>query len=302
MPDDIITRDSEGQLAVNTVSGTEANVPYNYDDCFTIDTNGRRALRVVGAGGGDSHNKGYYATPEALAEACPTAEAGDYAIVGSTDTVWVWDTDNSQWVDAVTKGQVTPDMIIVKSATMPTASAVPAGAVYQYVGTTTSTYTHGYIYENKTTPVYDSTVEFNPASISGTTVACSGSDFAAFVAQYGSGDIDTIIKGTITYDESGNLLVFVGQDGTDATVCTFQVYTQDYEDAGFTFTGTLADGDVINFSCTITESASYAWSRIDVQPVGVTIDDTSTSSTTATWSASKLNTMIGDVETLLSQI
>ena len=54
MPDDIITRDSEGQLAVNTVSSTEANVPYNYDDCFTIDTNGRRALRIVGGGGGGS--------------------------------------------------------------------------------------------------------------------------------------------------------------------------------------------------------------------------------------------------------
>lgn len=52
MPDDIITRDGEGQLAVNTVSSTEADVPYNYDDCFTIDTNGRRALRIVGSGGG----------------------------------------------------------------------------------------------------------------------------------------------------------------------------------------------------------------------------------------------------------
>lgn len=33
-----------------------------------------------------------------------------------------------------------------------------------------------------------------------------------------------------------------------------------------------------------------------------TINDNSTSSLTETWSASKLNTMIGDVETLLSQI
>lgn len=252
MPDDIITRDSEGQLAVNTVSGTEANVPYNYDDCFTIDTNGRRALRVVGAGGGG--------------------------------------------------GSVDYTKIVSKTATMPAASASNANIIYLYDGETDSNYTHGYVYENKETPVYDSTVEFNPASISGTTVACSGSDFAAFIAQYGSGDIDTITKGTITYDESGELLVFVGQDDTDTTVCTFQVYTQDYEDAGFTFTGTLADGDVINFSCTITESATYAWSRINLQPAGATIDDTSTSSTTATWSASKLNSMIGDVETLLSQI
>lgn len=47
MADDIIVRDSNNHLAVNTVSSTEANVPYNYDDCFTLDTNGKRALRVV---------------------------------------------------------------------------------------------------------------------------------------------------------------------------------------------------------------------------------------------------------------
>lgn len=54
MADDIITRDSQGNLAVNTVASTEANVPYNYDDCFTLDTQGRRALRIVGNGGGGS--------------------------------------------------------------------------------------------------------------------------------------------------------------------------------------------------------------------------------------------------------
>ena len=30
--DDVIVRDENGHLAVNTVSGTEADVPYNYDD------------------------------------------------------------------------------------------------------------------------------------------------------------------------------------------------------------------------------------------------------------------------------
>lgn len=100
MPDDIITRDGQGQLAVNTVSSTEADVPYNYDDCFTLDTNGRRALRVVGAGGGgDAHNLGYYATQTALETAHTTADAGDFAIVGETDTFWVWDTDTNAWVN-----------------------------------------------------------------------------------------------------------------------------------------------------------------------------------------------------------
>lgn len=213
--DDIIVRDSEGQLAVNTVSSTEANVPYNYDDCFTVDTNGRRALRVVGASG------------------------------GSVDLTKVLNVDS-----------------------LPIASAENAGKYYLYSGATDSNYTHGYIYENKSTTTYTSTVSFDPASTSSTTVACSGDDFADLVAEYGSGDITTIIKGTLTYDASGELLVFVGKDDTETTVCTFQLYTQDYEDAGFTFTGTLQDGDVIAFTCTIEEdTVSYAWERIDVQPM-----------------------------------
>ena len=229
MPDDIITRDSQGNLAVNTVSSTEASVPYNYDDCFTVDTNGRRALRVVGGSG------------------------------GSVDTSKLLNVD-----------------------TLPIASATNVGKFYLYNGATDANYTHGYIYECVSTPVYDSTVEFNPASISGTTAACSGSDFATLVAEYGTGGIDTIIKGTLTYDESGELLVFVGQDDTDTTVCTFQLYEQDYVDAGFTFTGALADGDVINFSCTITESATYAWSRIDVQPVPTAAEIGAVTQTVAT--------------------
>ena len=56
--------------------------------------------------GGDSHDLGSFATPEALATAYPTANAGDFAIVESTDTVWVWDSDNSEWLDTTRHGQV----------------------------------------------------------------------------------------------------------------------------------------------------------------------------------------------------
>lgn len=181
MADDIITRDDNGDLAVNVVVSTEANVPYNYDDCFTLDTNNRRALRVVGAGGGDSHNKGYFATQAALEEAYPTGEAGDYAIVGATDTVWLWDEDNSEWIDSDQKGQVTSvngqtgavtvsevpsqtgysgrvlgtDGFVagwvvpekVQRSTMPQASEEEVNNIYQYVGTTDANYTNGYFYK-----------------------------------------------------------------------------------------------------------------------------------------------------------
>nr|DAR20445.1 MAG TPA: BppU domain protein [Caudoviricetes sp.] len=43
---------------------------------------------------------GYYETPEALRTAHPTGQAGNWAIVGSTDTIWVWDTDTNDWVDS----------------------------------------------------------------------------------------------------------------------------------------------------------------------------------------------------------
>ena len=55
----------------------------------------------------DSHNKGWYATKNALESAHPTGTNGDWAIVGATDSVWVWDGDSSKWVDSDQKGQVT---------------------------------------------------------------------------------------------------------------------------------------------------------------------------------------------------
>lgn len=152
---------------------------------------------------------------------------------------------------------------IPQVASMPT---VTEETIVQYVGTTNASYTNGYFYKATGTTTYTGTVSFDPASISGTTATCSGDDFAELVAEYGTGNITDIIKGTLTYDLAGGLLVFVGLDDTDTQVCTFQLYTQDYTDAGFVFTGTLADGDVIAFTTTISESTTYSWSRIDVQP------------------------------------
>ena len=108
--DDVLTRNEDQELAVRVVSATEQATVVNPNDVYTRDTEGNLAVRVVGAGGGDSHNKGFFATPQALQEAYPTAEDGDYAVVGSTDTVWLWDSDSGEsgaWKDSDQKGQVT---------------------------------------------------------------------------------------------------------------------------------------------------------------------------------------------------
>lgn len=47
-----------------------------------------------------AHDKGFYENDTALKEAHPTGVAGDFAIVGSTDTMWIWDTDTQAWIDS----------------------------------------------------------------------------------------------------------------------------------------------------------------------------------------------------------
>ena len=163
-------------------------------------------------------------------------------------------------------GDVDTTKVVNKADVLPTANSGNAGKVYMYSGATDSNYTHGYIYECQASTVYTDTVTFEPATISGTVVTASANALAGLCAEYIQGDITSIVSGTMTYDEAGGLWVFVGKDSEDTTVGTFQLYTQDFEDAGFTFTGTPEDGDVVAFACTITESASYAWVRIDVQP------------------------------------
>lgn len=43
---------------------------------------------------------GWYATEQALQAAHPTGTNGQWAIIGSTDTIWTWDSDTSAWVNS----------------------------------------------------------------------------------------------------------------------------------------------------------------------------------------------------------
>lgn len=123
--DYVLATNESGELAVRTVSATEAS---NITDTLSVITrtdDGKLAVRTVGgSGGGDSHNKGYFATLAELQEAYPTGEAGDWAIVAESDTVYIWDDTQQAWVDTDQKGQVT-------SVNGQTGDVViPAGATY----------------------------------------------------------------------------------------------------------------------------------------------------------------------------
>ena len=47
--------------------------------------------------------QGWYATPEALKAAVPIGENGWWAVVGTTDTIWTWDSDTGAWVNTQAK-------------------------------------------------------------------------------------------------------------------------------------------------------------------------------------------------------
>ena len=210
-------------------------------DIFTLDENNNAAVRTVSVNAG-------------------VAET-------NRPDIFTTDENGNAAVRVVGGGGLDEDRVIIKSADIPTASADVLGQMYCFDGATNNTYAHGYIYECvEGDPVYTDTVEFVPATLSGTVVTATGNALADILVEYGSGDIASVESGTLTYDESGNLWVFVGKNSENTTVCTFQLYTEDYQDAGFTFTGTPQDGDVVAFTCTITESSSYKWERIDVQP------------------------------------
>lgn len=52
------------------------------------------------------HFKGYFTTEAALIAAHPTGQLGDYAIVGETDTVWLWDDTKNKWLNSTEQGIV----------------------------------------------------------------------------------------------------------------------------------------------------------------------------------------------------
>lgn len=67
-----------------------------------------------------SNNKGYFPNPTALQTAYPTGEDGWFVVVGSTDTIWIWDSDSISWKDSY----ITPDSPIKVNFTITSNSSV----------------------------------------------------------------------------------------------------------------------------------------------------------------------------------
>lgn len=97
------------QLVTTVYGDVRYKTPDNSPNVEVMGSDGnyhRATLVAIEGGGSDAHNKGWFASESALSTAYPEGEDGDYAIVGETDTVWVWDSDSDSWLDTARKGQV----------------------------------------------------------------------------------------------------------------------------------------------------------------------------------------------------
>ena len=82
-------------------------------------------LEFVNADSGPTLFLGYFADYAALIAAYPTGVDGNYAILGSTDTIWIWDTTTMAWIDSGTS-PVTPTNTTKISVT----DTIATGATY----------------------------------------------------------------------------------------------------------------------------------------------------------------------------
>lgn len=83
--------------------------------------------------------QGWYATPEALKTAVPVGENGWWAVVGTTDTIWTWDSDTGAWKDSVQKADLSDYYTREQVNRLLEAQKLadhPVGSIYQSTGST----------------------------------------------------------------------------------------------------------------------------------------------------------------------
>ena len=95
--------------------------------------------------GWSTNDKWYFATELALTTAYPVWQDWRHAILGSTDTVWIWDSDTTAWVDSWITSQTTRIDLTARRTAEPTEYDVQATyTVYEYTYWSTNYYRRVY--------------------------------------------------------------------------------------------------------------------------------------------------------------
>ena len=91
---------SSKNAAANSASQAVTSAASASKDAKRAEDAADRATSIV------QGQKGFFPTPEALRKAHPTGQNGDWAIVGSTDSIWTWDFDTNSWKDSHDKSDL----------------------------------------------------------------------------------------------------------------------------------------------------------------------------------------------------
>lgn len=119
---------------------------------------------------------GWYADPQALQSAHPTGQAGNWAIVGSTDTIWVWDTDTNAWLDTSQNVNLS-DYYTKAQADARFSDAVAYTITVPTTGWTTGSLTWGGTTYTRKCTVTAADATASPTSV---TMAYEGGDYDAY--------------------------------------------------------------------------------------------------------------------------
>lgn len=192
------------------------------DDIFTLDDNNNAAVRTVSVNAGASET--------------------------NSPVIFTKDADGNAAVRVVgSGGSVDESRIIVKSDTIPQASADEFGKFYCYSGTTNATYTHGYIYECDMSQTPE---EFTP-----TVVNCSASiDLDIMKESFGSASDWTHV---FAYD-SDSQNWYLDSGDTPVQLSDYGIEVQ-----------SLSTGATI--TCVyVAATTTFNWEQVNVQPTPVT--------------------------------
>ena len=159
---------------------------------------------------------GWYATEQALQAAHPIGESGQWAIVGSTDTIWTWDSDTNAWVDSGAQVDLsnyyTKDQANAAFATA-AQGALAASAVQSVNGKTGTAVTLN--------PQDVGGLSTYTCTTSGTTHALTGTgNNIKFVADaaFEAGDTITVNGQTVTAQTQGGAALATGAWASGVTV------------------------------------------------------------------------------------
>lgn len=162
--------------------------------------------------------QGWYATPEALKAAVPVGENGWWAVVGTTDTIWTWDSDTGAWKDSVQKADLSDYYTREQVNRLLEAQKLadhPVGSIYQSTGPTSPAALFGGTWEQIASDRV--LMGASRSHAAGTTVEAGLPNITGSVGRFASGHHSNELdrkQGALSYSGQGNNLGYYSSSGS----------------------------------------------------------------------------------------